>query len=79
MSSLPCPVCRQDYIWMAVFCSHPELPFLMCKECDSTWEIGELQPANSNFESLAERCERLKMEERWNELVFTKFSRTNET
>jgi hypothetical protein len=79
MNSVPCPTCRQDYIWVAKFRSYSESPFLMCKECDSTWEIGELQPSNSNFEPLAERCERLNMVEEWGDLVFAEFSSKNES
>ncbi len=78
MSSLPCPVCRQDYVWSAAFRRHPDLPFLMCRECDSTWEMGELELCNSNFEPLADRCERLKMVEEWGELVFTEFPKVSE-
>lgn len=47
----------------------------MCPECESTWEVGELQLGNVNFETLFERCERLNIVERWDELVFTEFTR----
>ena len=78
VNPLTCPICRQDIIRRAVFRWHPELQFLMCQECDSTWETGELQPNTGNFEPLTDRCERLDLEERWDELVFTEFTRGSE-
>jgi len=50
----------------------------MCQECESTWEVGELQLDNGNYESLAERCERLYIVEQWDELIFTQFTRGSE-